>query len=288
VTIDPTRFALRDEVALTIRSLAVRAQEKGLRLTCTIDPGVPAYVVGDPDRLRQVLVNLVGNAVKFTELGGIAVRVHRAPGSELRVMFEIADTGIGIASDRLEAIFAPFEQADLSTTRRFGGTGLGLTISSRLVRLMGGAIKVTSEVGVGSTFTFDALFEPRRRVGAGAQAGAARGWPARLVGERSLQILLAEDNAINQRVALEILQRAGHQVTIVADGRAAVEAVEARPYDLVLMDVQMPIMDGWQATEAIRRSPHPRARATRIVAMTARATAEDRKRPAWPTEWTVS
>jgi PAS domain S-box-containing protein len=275
VTINPSRFALRDEVILTSRSLAMRAREKGLRLTCSIDPAVPTHVIGDPDRLRQVLVNLVGNAVKFTELGGIAIRVQRAPGSELRVLFEIADTGIGIASDRLEAIFAPFEQADLSTTRRFGGTGLGLTISSRLVRLMGGAIKVTSQVGVGSTFTFDALFEasedttPLRKPTPPVR-------PARLVGERALQILLAEDNAINQRVAQEILQRAGHHVTIVADGRAAVEAVTARPYDLVLMDVQMPIMDGWQATEAIRRSPDPRARATRIVAMTARATAEDR------------
>ena len=276
VTIDLCRFALRDEVALTIRSLAVRAKEKGLRLTCTIAPGVPSYVVGDPDRLRQVLVNLVGNAVKFTELGGIAIRVHRAPGTELRVMFEIADTGIGIASDRLEAIFAPFEQADLSTTRRFGGTGLGLTISSRLVRLMGGAIKVTSQVGVGSTFSFDVLFEPVDETAPVRKPPPPAVRPARLVGERSLQILLAEDNAINQRVALEILQRAGHQVTIVADGRAAVEAVEARPYDLVLMDVQMPVMDGWQATEAIRRSADPRARATRIVAMTARATAEDR------------
>jgi PAS domain S-box-containing protein len=275
VSLDPSRFALRDEVTLTIRSLAVRAKEKGLRLTCTIEPGVPSHVVGDPDRLRQVLVNLVGNAVKFTELGGIAIRVHRSPGSELRVMFEIADTGIGIASDRLEAIFAPFEQADLSTTRRFGGTGLGLTISSRLVRLMGGAIKVTSQVGVGSTFSFDALFEPADDE-VPVRKPPAPPKPVRLVGERSLQILLAEDNAINQRVAVEILQRAGHQVVIVGDGRAAVAALEARAFDLVLMDVQMPIMDGWQATEAIRRSADPRVRATRIVAMTARATAEDR------------
>mgnify|MGYP000597254581 CR=1 FL=1 len=276
VTIDPSRFALRDEVTLTIRSLAVRAKDKKLRVSLAIDPAVPAYVIGDPDRLRQVLVNLVGNAVKFTEMGGIAIRVQRAPGTEMRIVFEIADTGIGIASDRLEAIFAPFEQADLSTTRRFGGTGLGLTISSRLVRLMGGAIKVTSQVGVGSTFAFDALFEAAEDMTPVQRPEPPPMRPARLVGERSLQILLAEDNAINQRVALEILQRAGHQVTIVGDGQAAVQAVEGQPYDLVLMDVQMPVMDGWQATEAIRRSTNPRARTTRIVAMTARATAEDR------------
>ncbi len=276
--LDPTRFALREEVELTLRSLAARAQERGLQLSCTIDPEVPAQVVGDPDRLRQVLVNLVGNAIKFTERGQVMVRVHRAPEPELRVIFEIEDTGIGVPPDRLAAIFVPFEQADPSTTRRFGGTGLGLTIATRLVELMGGQIGIVSEVGVGSTFTFDARFAP---VHAGAPVRRAAPLPlaARAAaGGRPLQILLAEDNPINQRVAVEILKRMGHQVTLVTDGRAAVETLERGNFDLVLMDLQMPIMDGWQATAAIRRSPHAHARRTRIVALTARATDEDRKR----------
>ncbi|MBK9758328.1 MAG: PAS domain S-box protein [Nannocystis sp.] len=275
--LDPTRFALREEVELTLRSLAVRAQERGLSLRCEIEPEVPAYVVGDPDRLRQVLVNLVGNAIKFTEKGHVAVRVRAAPGTRLRVVFEIEDTGIGIPPDRLGAIFVPFEQADPSTTRRFGGTGLGLTIASRLVGLMGGEIGVASEVGVGSTFTFDAVFA---EVSADAPVRRAAPPPlaARAANSRRLEILLAEDNPINQRVAVEILKRMGHTVTVVADGQAAVEAVERGHYDLVLMDVQMPVMDGWQATTAIRRSPHAHARHTRVVALTARATEEDRKR----------
>ncbi len=275
--LDPTRFALREEVELTLRTLALRAQERGLSLSCAISPEVPAYVVGDPDRLRQVLVNLVGNAIKFTERGRVAVRVRAAPGVAPRAVFEIEDTGIGIPPERLRAIFVPFEQADPSTTRRFGGTGLGLTIASRLVNLMGGEIGVASEVGVGSTFTFDAVF-----AAVSADAPVRRAAPpplsARAAGSRRLRILLAEDNPINQRVAVEILKRMGHDVTVVGDGRAAVEAVEAASFDLVLMDVQMPIMDGWQATSAIRRSPHAHARRTRVVALTARATEEDRKR----------
>jgi CheY-like chemotaxis protein len=226
--LDPNRFALREEVEQTLRSLALRAQERGLALACTIAPEVPAYVVGDPDRLRQVLVNLVGNAIKFTDKGGVAVRMRAAPGPGPRVVFEIEDTGIGIPPERLRAIFVPFEQADPSTTRRFGGTGLGLTIASRLVGLMGGEIGVASEVGVGSTFTFDVLFAP---VSADTPPRRAAPPPlsARAAGRRRLEILLAEDNPINQRVAVEILKRMGHTVTVVNDGRAAVEAVEGRP-----------------------------------------------------------
>ena len=275
--LDPSRFALREEVELTLRTLGVRAHERGLRLSCVIDPQVPAHVVGDADRLRQVLVNLVGNAIKFTDRGEVTVRVRPGLGPGVRVVFEIADTGIGIPPDRLAAIFVPFEQADPSTTRRFGGTGLGLTIASRLVGMMGGEISVRSEVGVGSVFVFDAGFAP---VGAGAPPRRVAPPPlaARAAGGRPLQILLAEDNLINQRVAVEILKRMGHHVTLVVDGRAAVEAVEGGSFDLVLMDLQMPVMDGWQATSAIRHSPHAHARRTRIVALTARATEEDRKR----------
>jgi len=276
--LDPTRFALREEVEMTLRSLAARAQERGLLLSCTIDPEVPAQVVGDPDRLRQVLVNLVGNAIKFTERGQVTVRMHRAPEAGLRVIFEIEDTGIGVPPDRLAAIFVPFEQADPSTTRRFGGTGLGLTIATRLVELMGGQIGVVSEVGVGSTFTFDACFAPVHASAPVRRAGPPPLAARAAVGGRPLQILLAEDNPINQRVAVEILKRMGHQVTLVGDGKSAVETLERGHFDLVLMDLQMPIMDGWQATAAIRRSPHTHARRTRIVALTARATDEDRKR----------
>ncbi len=271
--VDLVRFHLQDEVNLTVRSLGVRAQERGLVLTCDIDPDVPADVVGDPDRLRQVLVNLIGNAIKFTEHGHVAIRVHKV--ADWRVRFEIEDTGIGIPPDRLAAIFTPFEQADASTTRRFGGTGLGLTIASRLVHLMHGELAVTSEPGVGSTFTFEVQFAPATT----ARVRPAPTQPlARPASKRKLQILLAEDNPINQRVATEILKRMGHEVTVVGDGKAAVAAVEAGNFDLVLMDVQMPVMDGWQATMSLRSSVHAHARSVQIVALTARATEEDRKR----------
>jgi two-component system, sensor histidine kinase and response regulator len=423
--LDPVEFQLRDALEDTLKTLALRAHRKGLELTCEIGADVPVRVVGDPGRLRQIVVNLVGNAIKFTEAGEVVVRAHLRDQSAdgFRLHFEVADTGIGIAPDKQQLIFDPFAQADGSTTRRFGGTGLGLTISSRLVSLMGGEIGLESEAGRGSTFHFDAQFgrakspavekrsssspklqglrvlvvddnatnrrvltgilrmwqarptavdggpaavqELRRAAAAGEpypllltdammpemdgfmlveelrkepnlaprtimmltsadrQADAARcrrlGMAAYLVkpvkadelqiailaalsgitrekrapalsrqpaigadGEahpaRRLRILLAEDNPVNQRVAIHILQKGEHSVLAVGNGREAVDALAREDFDVVLMDVQMPEMDGFEATDAIRTNEQITGRHVPIIAMTAHAMQGDRER----------
>ena len=422
--LDPIEFQFRDAMEDTLKTLALRAHRKGLELACEIAPDVPARVIGDPGRLRQIIVNLVGNAIKFTETGEVVVRValQSQTTDGCRLHFEVADTGIGVAPEKQRLIFHPFLQADGSTTRRFGGTGLGLTISSRLVALMEGQIGLDSRVGRGSTFHFDARFgrarsvdrnpatsgspklqglrvlvvddnatnrrvlqgmlrvwgarpagvdsgpaalqELRRAVSAGEpypllltdammpdmdgfmlveqlrkelglapptimmltsadrQADAARcrrlGMAAYLVkpikadelqiailaamsgGNRDraeaarprrdeakptgatssvkLRILLAEDNPVNQRVALHILQKAEHTVLGVANGREVLAALKREEFDVVLMDVQMPEMDGFEATDAIRTQEKITGRHLPIIAMTAHAMKGDRER----------
>jgi len=417
--LDPIPFPLRDAVTDSLRSLALRAHGKGLELACRIAPEVPSTVVGDSGRLRQVLVNLVGNAIKFTETGEVVVSVDKAPRDDGATIlrFDVADTGIGIAPEKRAAIFAPFEQADGSTTRKYGGTGLGLTISARLVELMGGSIGVDDNPGGGSIFRFTARFAPSVEAGGveanslildglrvlivddnrtnrtileevlsqwgcrpvavpggpeallALEAASARdhpfalvlldgimpgmdgrelagriqgdpgfgaprmmmltsggpdesnraaglgigGWltkpvrqsellgsmldllaPAGLAAEapgpppavaapmraagRSLRVLLAEDHPINQKVATRMLENLGHRVTVVGDGRAAVEASGSGPFDLILMDVQMPEMDGFEATAAIRARERTSADRLPIVALTAHAMAGDRER----------
>ncbi|WAS92904.1 PAS domain S-box protein [Nannocystis punicea] len=270
----PVAFDLHATMQRTLDALRPRAEEQGLRFAAALAPEVPRWLVGDPDRLRQVLVNLIGNAIKFTSHGEVQVEVGaQLAGERARLRFAVRDTGIGIAPERLSAIFVPFEQGDASTTRRFGGTGLGLTIADRLVRLMGGAIAVDSKVGVGSIFSFEvelpcAPETPRPE---------SRTLPVKLSrASRRLRVLLAEDHPINQLVAAEMLRGAGHEVVVVHDGHAALAAVASTRFDLVLMDVQMPGMDGWEAAAAIRKSEEPRVRAVPIVAMTARATESDR------------
>jgi PAS domain S-box-containing protein len=268
----PVPFDLHAMLQRTVDALRPRAQEQGLRFTATLAPAVPRWLVGDPDRLRQVLVNLIGNAIKFTTHGQVEVEVDATTeGERARLRFTVRDTGIGIAPERLSAIFVPFEQGDASTTRRFGGTGLGLTIADRLVRLMGGAITVDSRLGAGSTFSF----EVELPITSEAPRVEPRPAPSRPPARR-LRVLLAEDHPINQLVAAEMLRGAGHEVLVVQDGHAALAAVETARFDLVLMDVQMPGMDGWEAAAAIRNHPEPRVRSLPIVAMTARATESDR------------
>ncbi|MGH8442206.1 MAG: ATP-binding protein [Nevskiaceae bacterium] len=251
-----------------------RIAEKGLELRMDVAPELPAYVLGDPLRLSQVLLNLTNNAVKFTPRGRVSVqaRVVEHVGERVRVRFAIEDTGVGLTDEQAARLFRPFVQADSSTTRRFGGTGLGLSISKRLVELMGGEIGVDSKPGQGSTFWFvvalaRAPFAEQAPVAAGAPP------PPNLAGVR---VLLAEDNPVNQQVTVELLQGAGVLVDVAANGQEALAAVQARPYDAVLMDVQMPVMDGLQTTRAIRklgtcdRLP--------IIAMTASVMAGDRDR----------
>jgi PAS domain S-box-containing protein len=427
--LDPAPFLLRDSVCDTLRALSLRAHAKGLELTCDIPVDVPDTVIGDTGRLRQILTNLIGNAIKFTEVGEVGVRVAQVADADgkVRLHFTVKDTGIGIPRDKIQTIFDPFTQADGSTTRRYGGTGLGLTISMRLVSLMGGRLWVESEPGRGSEFHFEVAFdratgslfrvlqrppsrlrgaavlvvddnstnrrvldealrlwearpkcvdsgaaaidELRRAAAAGEpyqlvlldammpgmdgfavaqyisqepdltgaaimmltsadrQGDAARcrslglaaylvkpvklnelqrviaaamgqdssassyGNSARLNGSkpqntktvvatsmRSLEILLAEDNAVNQRVAVRLLQGHGHSVTVVNHGGEAVAALERKAFDLVLMDVQMPEMDGFEATGLIRKREAESDRYTPIVAMTAHAMKGDRER----------
>ncbi|MEW6322186.1 MAG: response regulator [Acidobacteriota bacterium] len=413
--LDPVNFAVRPLVDEAMRSIAVLAHQKGLELIVDVAHDVPEALVGDRGRLRQVLINLAGNAVKFTEEGEIVVRVARAPElgkGALRI--SVSDTGIGIPPEKHEAIFEAFSQADGSTTRRFGGTGLGLTISAQLVSLMGGTIHLASEPGEGSTFTFTVAFEVGRaqasdappltpadlegmavlvvddnatnrkmlgtllsnwgmephtcesgaealqRLETAAQAGrpfqlllldyqmpgmdgcsvaeamrdapglhgstilmlssvdqqahvergraagiaeclvkpvaqaslleaicrslgAARrpvakaAW-AGLPSARPLHVLLAEDNVVNQRLALRVLQKRGHTAVVVDNGRAAVEAFRREAFDAVLMDIQMPEMGGAEATAEIRRYERPSGRHTPIIALTAHAMTGDRER----------
>jgi PAS domain S-box-containing protein len=442
LALEPVVFHLRDAVGDTVRALAVRAQQKGVELACDISRDVPEYVVGDPGRLRQVLVNLIGNSIKFTERGEVVVRVgmqnaecrmqnerqkEEEPNSSsstphsafCTLHFEVRDTGIGIPPEKLASIFQPFEQADRSTTRRYGGTGLGLTISVQLVELMGGKVHVESEPGKGSVFSFTARFgvaerppeptpprrlevygarvlavddnatnrriladvlagwqmqvtlreggpealaelsraaeagEPyplvlldahmpgmdgftlarhiqetpalagttlvmltsagqpedvarcrelgieayllkpikqsdllttllnaldlaRRRKPSAAARGAERGDGA--AGGRSLRVLLAEDNAVNQRLGVRLLEKRGHSVVVVGNGQEALDMLAREAFDVVLMDVQMPVLDGLEATALLRQREQGTGRRQPVIAMTAHAMKGDRER----------
>ncbi|MCE9584328.1 MAG: CHASE domain-containing protein [Planctomycetes bacterium] len=275
--LDRVPFNIRSVVQDAVKLQTFRAREKGIRLGYSLSPDVPERLTGDPLRLGQVLNNLIANAVKFTSRGEVEVTVALEPSSDGSVVVRcsVRDTGIGIPKDKQSAIFEAFTQADASTTRRYGGTGLGLAISTQLVALMGGRLWLESEPGKGSTFHFTSKYSfARSIVDDVARAHAVEGGAA-----RRLRILLAEDNAINQRLATVILARRGHLVTAVTDGHAALEAIRAEVPDVVLMDVQMPDMDGVAATLAIRRGEAgERARQVPIVAMTAHSMAGDRER----------
>ncbi len=404
VAIEPAPFSLCKLVSETMRMLALRAREKGLDLALVFEPNVPAYLIGDAGRIRQVLTNLIGNAIKFTETGEVVVTVSLDSAGEqgIVVRFSVQDTGIGITRDHQRAVFESFTQADGSITRRYGGTGLGLAISVRLARLMGGDISVESDPGRGSTFHFTArlrlaLEDPTaqplfpaaglrvllleshpasrlgiesvltqwgatlrtgssaseftgllsqgpydfilldvhlagieahtalrrilqtspntriaimmRGVGAGSQCepalpgafsltkpvcrpdlfdllfstpAAPRRSPVQAFDARDalrrLHILLAEDNAVNQRVAVRLLEKRGHSVEVAVNGLEALQAVQAKPFDLVLMDIQMPIMDGVEAVSRIRELERHSGRHLPVIALTAHAMKEDEAR----------
>jgi signal transduction histidine kinase/ActR/RegA family two-component response regulator len=274
--LDRARFSLRDLLAFTTRTLAPAATQKRLDLRVSIDATVPDAFEGDNGRLRQVLINLLGNAIKFTAAGSIALDVGvDACETDAAILHVIVrDTGIGIAAEQQARIFSAFEQADNSTTRQYGGTGLGLSISRRIVELMGGRMWVDSTLGAGSTFHFTACLA---RAAAHAEPIAAAADDAPVVGRR-LRILVAEDHPVNQRLALAVLARMGHDAVIAEDGRRALARLEAEPFDLVLMDVQMPELDGFATTEAIRARERVTGSRMPIVAMTANAMQGDRER----------
>ncbi|HEX4950026.1 MAG TPA: response regulator, partial [Blastocatellia bacterium] len=306
------RFDLRAELAATLKPMAKSAQKKGLALTCHVAPQVPPHLVGDSHRLRQVLVNLLSNAIKFTSEGGVyvSVTVQEQTPTEACLWFSVADTGIGIPAEKLQAIFEAFAQADGSTTRKYGGTGLGLTISTRLVEMMGGRLWVESPAqfpqepgqanetpmkgGLGSVFHFLARFElppatteaepssvlcapPPSSVG---QAFAPEKSPSERAAEAtpSYRILLAEDNPVNQKLMVRLLKKQGHSVCVVNHGGEALAALAQTPFDLILMDVQMPTMDGFEATAQIRQQETTTGHHIPIIALTAHAMTGDRER----------
>ncbi|HEX2066975.1 MAG TPA: ATP-binding protein, partial [Candidatus Thermoplasmatota archaeon] len=266
---------LRGCVEECLAIVGPRAKEKGLEARAAFAPGVPERIVGDPARLRQVLLNLLSNAVKFTDRGTVAVHVEAKPlgGGRHELHFAVADTGMGIPPEKFDRLFRSFSQVDSSTTRTHGGTGLGLAISKRLVELMGGRIWAESTPGKGSTFHFTLnASQAIPPVPAAASAFAPDPAPP----PRGLAVLLAEDNPVNQRVALRMLERLGLAADVAGNGEEAVDAVQRRAYDVVLMDVQMPRLDGFGATRRIRALPL--ARQPYIVAMTADAMPGDRER----------
>ena len=256
--------------------IAPRAAEKGIELNVDLDPALPDSLRGDHLRIGQILLNFLGNAIKFTERGHIDLRARacerRAEGIVVR--FEVADTGIGMTPEQQSRVFEAFAQADVTTTRKFGGTGLGLVISRRLARLMGGDVGVESGPGVGSTFWFEACFAPAVG-GPDTREGDVRPAPRDPVELRGRRVLLAEDNPVNQEVAVELLRGVGIVVDVAADGAVALSMAEVRDYDCILMDIQMPVMDGMAAAAAIRRLPDRRQ--PPIIAMTANAFNDDRE-----------
>jgi signal transduction histidine kinase/HPt (histidine-containing phosphotransfer) domain-containing protein len=273
--IDSRPFDLENLIADVLKPLELRAHEKGVTVTCHVAPGVPDALIGDACRVRQVLVNLTSNALKFTERGTIDIRAECEArcDADIDLCLSVSDTGPGIPQDRLEAIFEPFTQADGSVTRKFGGTGLGLTISRRLVALMGGKLWAESKPGQGATFHFTA------RLGRGASTNAEVRPTETAKPPRSprRRILVAEDNAVNQRVTARIVENLGHTVQVVGDGRAALAALERERFDLVLMDVQMPGMDGLEAVAELRRREQGTGQHAPVIALTAHAMKGDRE-----------
>ena len=273
----PNPFILHDVLSETLEMLAARAAEKDIELACQVSRRVPEQLVGDPNRLRQVMMSLVGNAIKFTERGEVFVTVEIAettPEGVLILHFTVTDTGIGIPVEKQQMIFESFVQGDGSMTRRYGGTGLGLTISSQLVELMGGRIWVDSQVGKGSSFHFTVCFRSVPETGDQTKPAAR----VMRMAERSLQVLLAEDNEVNRQVAVEFLEMRGHRVQVAHNGLEALEILEKQRFDLILMDIPMPKMDGFQATASIREIEKTSGRHIPIIAMTGYAMKGDRQR----------
>lgn len=281
-------FGLQRNVDDVVALFSGRAQTKGLGLSATIKPNVPPYLVGDATRVRQILSNLVGNSLKFTQHGEVAIEVScMAQGAlatdPVTLQFAVRDTGVGIPPDKQGLLFQPFSQADLSTSRKFGGTGLGLAICKRLAQLMGGNAWMESTVGQGSIFYFSLVAEPAsapiprvasappKPIGAPNTAGAGQS-------QRPLRVLLVEDNAVNQKVALAMLKRNGYEgVEIAGDGVEGVAKAKATDYDVILMDWHMPEMNGLEATAAIRREL-PSERQPWIIGLTANAMIGDREK----------
>ncbi len=281
--IEAVDFDLVAAVKNTVELVSVGARAKGIEVRWAVGEDVPAEINGDPVRFRQILTNLLGNAVKFTERGSVSVRVEKTAAYAGRVFLKclVSDTGIGIPMDKQDRLFRSFTQLDGSTTRRYGGTGLGLAITKQLVEMMGGEIWVESQEGAGSTFYWTLVFSlpkgaaARRGLHGGEEVEARAQAPAP---GRALSILVAEDNPINAKLAVALLKKKGWEATVAGNGREALEALSSRAFDLVLMDIQMPEMDGYDATLAVRQREAGTGHRTPILAMTAHAMKGDLER----------
>ena len=289
--LDPIDFDVTAAISETVRPLAVRAGQKGLKLNCQVAPNVPSHCFGDVTRLRQILVNLLDNAIKFTEVGEIAllVELESETETEVRLHFQVRDTGIGVSREKQELIFEAFAQADGSTTRKYGGTGLGLAITSQLVALMDGRVWVespanaleTNETTPGCVFHFTLPLGASAAVGAKSPTGVkttAQPIPPQGRSGRKWRVLLAEDHLINQHLVVTLLTKRGHLVKVAATGSQAVDMLAQETFDVVLMDVQMPEMNGFEATREIREREKAFNLHTPIIAMTAYAMKADRER----------
>jgi PAS domain S-box-containing protein len=280
VELETIQFNLKACLADTVYFFSTQADIQKVQLGCETTSEVPENVIGDPGRLRQVLTNLIGNALKFTQRGHIQVHAETAgqTGNQIELHFFVKDTGMGISPEKQQQIFEAFSQADNSTTRKFGGTGLGLTISSKLVEMMGGRIWVESQLDQGSTFHFTVKLElPGEKKACESLATGQTELKPAVPSGPPLQILLTEDNPINQKLTVRILKKWNHQVTVAGNGKEALALWGVQEFDLILMDVQMPEMDGITATKHIRNEEKKTGRHIPIIAMTALALKGDRE-----------
>ncbi|GEM_PF-4583037 len=278
MTLEERSFNLPESVLFCKKLLDQSARDKGLELTLEIDPDCPVWVLGDETRYRQVVLNLANNAIKFTRSGGVHLHLRRVTGSMAEgpqeFLLAVRDTGIGISPLSAAKLFQPFSQGDSSTTREFGGTGLGLAISKRLATSMGGDLLVESALGKGSTFRFTAMLKTASPPAAREPDGRAYPAPMDYTGKKAL---LVDDNPINQLIASKMVARLGFEVTLASDGSLAVEAAERARFDVIFMDCQMPVMDGYIATRILREKETPGFRSV-IIAMTANSRPEDREK----------
>jgi signal transduction histidine kinase/ActR/RegA family two-component response regulator len=283
IDLESMEFDMPEAITRSMQEFSRRARDKGLGLTLDISAEVPQHIVGDSLRLRQVLINLVGNSLKFTNAGSIYLGIQALSKNQdsAVLQFEVCDTGIGISPEQQQLVFDVFTQADSSTMRRYGGSGLGLAISANLVRLMGGELKLQSELNKGSRFYFEIkvpiasdVWVAEHRSMQQQEIKNPRKTNGQIVPRK---ILLVEDNIVNQKLAVRLLESRGHKVTVVADGRAAVAAVKNQQFDIVLMDVQMPEMSGFEATRLIREHEKHTGKHLPIIALTAHAMSGDRE-----------
>ena len=273
-------FNLKNEIEEIRKLFSIKVMEKAIKFNINISPDIPSNLIGDPIRIKQIIINLVNNSIKFTKNeGSVSLSVEHAgeANDKLNILFKVSDTGIGISKEGKMRLFKAFSQTEKSTTRKYGGTGLGLAISKSLSELMGGNIGVESELGKGSTFWFTTVlgicqkkteFKDKTKV------------ESETTGNESLRILLAEDNPINQRVAVFNVKKLGHVIDIAEDGKIAVEMYKTKEYDLILMDIQMPVMNGIEATKEIRKyeSENQNFKKIKVIAMTASAMKGDKER----------